>query len=78
MQISIEMHNWVLVGDGFVSTSRDREYEEYAPGHWHDRAMRGPWVIRHSDNDGWLMYVLRGARALPALCRQGHQDGRGP
>ena len=31
-------------------------YEEYTPGHWHDRAMRDPWVMRDPDGDGWMMY----------------------
>jgi beta-fructofuranosidase len=54
--ISVDMHNWVRVGDGLCLDLSGSEYEEYTPGHWHDRAMRDPWVMRHPDGDGWLMY----------------------
>ena len=42
---STDLHNWTRVGDGLALDIDDR-YEEYAPGHWHDRAMRDPWVMR--------------------------------
>ncbi len=56
---SKDMHSWVRVGDGLaldLTGPNARYYEEYTPGHWHDRAMRDPWVIKNPDGDGWLMY----------------------
>lgn len=54
--VSSDLHNWVRVGDGLcLDLSRD-DYEEYSPGHWHDRAMRDPWVMKDPAGDGWLMY----------------------
>jgi beta-fructofuranosidase len=56
---SKDMHSWVRVGDGLcldLTGLNARYYEEYTPGHWHDRAMRDPWVIKNPDGDGWLMY----------------------
>ena len=53
------MHSWVRVGDGLcldLTGPNAKYYEEYIPGHWHDRAMRDPWVIKNPDGDGWLMY----------------------
>ena len=56
---SQDMHSWVRVGDGLcldlVGPNAER-YEEYTPGHWHDRAMRDPWVMKNPDGEGWLMY----------------------
>jgi beta-fructofuranosidase len=52
-------HGFRRVGDGLVldrSGPNADLYEEYTPGHWHDRAMRDPWVIRDPDGPGWLMY----------------------
>jgi beta-fructofuranosidase len=56
---SKDMHSWERVGTGLAvdRTGPNAElYEEYTPGHWHDRAMRDPWVMRDPDGDGWLMY----------------------
>ncbi len=56
---SPDMHSWVRVGDGLcldLTGPNAKYYEEYIPGHWHDRAMRDPWVIKNPDGDGWLMY----------------------
>lgn len=56
---SPDMHSWVRVGDGLcldLKGPNAKLYEEYTPGHWHDRAMRDPWVIKNPDGDGWLMY----------------------
>jgi beta-fructofuranosidase len=56
---SQDMHSWVRVGDGLcldLTGANARYYEEYTPGHWHDRAMRDPWVIKNPAGDGWLMY----------------------
>lgn len=53
---SPDMHDWQRVGDGLCLDLSGSDYEEYTPGHWHDRAMRDPWVIRNPEGDGWLMY----------------------
>ena len=52
---STDMHSWQRVGDG-LCLDIGPGYEEYTPGHWHDRALRDPWVMRDPDSDGWLMY----------------------
>ncbi|MEP4546293.1 MAG: hypothetical protein ABJ000_08955 [Saccharospirillum sp.] len=31
-------------------------YEEHIPGHWYDRALRDPWVIKDPESKGWLMF----------------------
>ena len=44
--------------DGWVDRNRngiDDRYEHYAPGHWHDQAMRDPWVMR-DPKGGWIMF----------------------
>jgi beta-fructofuranosidase len=56
---SKDMHNFKRVGDGLALDRvgpNAKYYEEYTPGHWHDRAMRDPWVIRNPKGAGWLMY----------------------
>ncbi|MEM7446553.1 MAG: levansucrase [Pseudomonadota bacterium] len=53
---STDMHNWQRVGDGLILDIDERWYEEHKPGHWHDRAMRDPWVMRDPEGDGWVMY----------------------
>jgi beta-fructofuranosidase len=52
---SRDMHRWERVGDGLV-LDLGPGYEEFSPGHWHDRAMRDPWVMRDPAGDGWVMY----------------------
>jgi beta-fructofuranosidase len=57
---SIDLHNWQRVGTGFcldLEGPAAIHYEvEHAIGHWHDRAMRDPWVMRDPAGDGWLMF----------------------
>jgi beta-fructofuranosidase len=56
---SQDMHSWVRVGNGLcldLTGPNAHFYEEYTPGHWPDRAMRDPWVIKNPEGDGWLMY----------------------
>jgi len=53
---SRDMHAWARVGNGLCLDLTGDDYEEYTPGHWPDRAMRDPWVMRDPDGDGWLMY----------------------
>ena len=56
---SKDMHSWQRVGTGLcldLKGPNAKYYEEYTPGHWHDRAMRDPWVIKNPAGDGWIMY----------------------
>ena len=53
---STDMHSWQRVGAGPALDISGPDYEEYTPGHWHDRAMRDPWVIRNPNGHGWLMF----------------------
>ena len=65
--VSDDLHQWQRVDSGVgpgvgsgvnpgLALDIDARYEEYAPGHWHDRACRDPLVIRDPDGAGWLMY----------------------
>jgi beta-fructofuranosidase len=54
---SKDMHSWERVGDGLcldLTGPNAHLYEEYTPGHWHDRAMRDPWVMKNLGG-GWMM-----------------------
>jgi beta-fructofuranosidase len=51
---STDLHRWVRVGDG-LALDIDARYEAYTPGHWHDQAMRDPWVM-HDPRGGWMMF----------------------
>lgn len=57
---SADLHSWQRVGTGFcldLEGPAAAYYEvSHAIGHWHDRAMRDPWVMRDPAGDGWLMY----------------------
>jgi len=53
---SADLHNWARVGDGLALDLSGETYEDYLPGHWHDRAMRDPCVIRDPDSTGYLMF----------------------
>jgi beta-fructofuranosidase len=48
-------HHWSRVGDGLALDLSGDAYEEYAPGRWHDRAMRDPWVMPDPEG-GWMMF----------------------
>jgi len=56
---STDMHNWRRVGDGLcldmTGPAADAYEKDHAIGHWHDRAMRDPWVMRDPDGPGWIM-----------------------
>lgn len=58
--VSDDLHNWQRVGDGFcldlVGPNAHAYETEHMAGHWHDRAMRDPWVMRDPRGAGWLMY----------------------
>lgn len=57
---STDLHDWTRVGDGLAldltGPTADLYEKEHMVGHWHDRAMRDPWVMRDPDRPGWLMY----------------------
>jgi len=57
---STDMHSWERVGSGLcldMTGPATVAYEnDHAVGHWHDRAMRDPWVMKDPDGPGWLMY----------------------
>ena len=55
---SLDGHHWQRVGDGLCLDLSGDQYEEFAPGHWHDRAFRDPWVMRNPDGPGWLMFMV--------------------
>ncbi len=69
--VSDDLHVWRRVGEapcldllGPVA----RHYEAaHRAGHWHDRAMRDPWVMRDPGGGGWLMhFTARTAGAAEA------------
>ncbi len=57
---STDAHSWVRVDGGLcldlTGPVADLYEKDHMVGHWHDRAMRDPWVMRDPDGDGWLMY----------------------
>jgi beta-fructofuranosidase len=57
---STDLHRWSRDGEGLcldLTGPVAAEYEAvHAKGHWHDRAMRDPWVMRDPDGPGWVMY----------------------
>ncbi len=57
---STDLRSWQRVGDGFcldLAGPNAARYEaSHMIGHWHDRAMRDPWVMRDPAGSGWLMY----------------------
>jgi beta-fructofuranosidase len=53
---SPDAHAWTRVGNGLALDLSGSAYEEFTPGHWHDRAMRDPWVMRDPAGEGWIMY----------------------
>lgn len=65
---STDMHNWQRVRGGLcldLTGPNARFYErDHIIGHWHDRAMRDPWVMRNPDGDGWLMYFTARAPGI--------------
>lgn len=65
---STDLHNWTRVGDGLcldlTGPNADCYETDHIVGHWHDRAMRDPWVMRNPDG-GWLMYFTARAPGIP-------------
>ncbi len=66
---STDLHNWTRVGDGLAldltGPNADTYEKDHMIGHWHDRAMRDPWVMRDPDSTGWLMYFTARAPGIP-------------
>lgn len=66
---STDLHSWERVGDGLcldlTGPNADCYEKDHMVGHWHDRAMRDPWVMRDPDSDGWLMYFTARAPGIP-------------
>ena len=66
---SPDLHSWTRVGeDGFcldLTGPNAGLYEvEHMIGHWHDRAMRDPYVIADPEGDGYLMYFTARAPGI--------------
>lgn len=58
--VSRDLHDWQRVGDGLcldlVGPNAGHYEVSFTPGHWYERAMRDPWVMRDPDGPGWLMF----------------------
>ncbi|MGR3465633.1 levansucrase [Limimaricola sp.] len=65
---STDMHAWERVGSGLcldMEGPNAAHYEaEHAVGHWHDRAMRDPFVMKDPEGDGYLMYFTARAPGI--------------
>ena len=66
---STDLDTWARVnGDGFcldLAGPNAAAYEaEHMVGHWHDRAMRDPYVIKDPDGPGYLMYFTARAAGI--------------
>jgi beta-fructofuranosidase len=65
---STDGHSWARVNGGLcldlTGPVADRYEKDHAIGHWHDRAMRDPWVMKDPDGDGWLMYFTARAPGI--------------
>lgn len=66
---STDLHSWTRVGDGLCldMTGPNAEcYEkDHVVGHWHDRAMRDPWVMKDPTGPGYLMYFTARVPGVP-------------
>ena len=58
--VADDLHQWRRVAGGLcldLSGPNADTYEtEHMIGHWHDRAMRDPWVMRDPAGPGWMMF----------------------
>ncbi|MBI1416571.1 MAG: levansucrase [Limimaricola sp.] len=70
---STDMHHWSRVetvpGNPGLCLDLDGPnaafYEkDHAVGHWHDRAMRDPWVMKDPEGNGWLMFFTARAPGI--------------
>ena len=67
--VSNDLNSWTRVGkDGFcldlVGPNAASYESEHVVGHWHDRAMRDPYVIADPEGDGYLMYFTARAPGI--------------
>ena len=66
---STDLHNWTRLGNGLAldltGPNADCYETRHVIGHWHDRAMRDPWVMKDPDGDGWLMYFTARVPGVP-------------
>ena len=66
--VSTDGHMWQRVNGGLcldlTGPVADLYEKDHMVGHWHDRAMRDPWVMRDPDGDGWLMYFTARAPGI--------------
>ena len=66
---STDLHNWTRLGNGLAldltGPNADCYETHHVIGHWHDRAMRDPWVMKDPDGDGWLMYFTARVPGVP-------------
>ena len=70
---SADMHSWVRVETvpgnpglclDMTGAARATYEADHAVGHWHDRAMRDPWVMRDPAGPGWIMYFTARAPGI--------------
>lgn len=65
---SADLHNWTRVGTGLcldlTGPNADTYEKDHMTGHWHDRAMRDPWVVKDPNGPGWLMYFTARAPGI--------------
>lgn len=65
---STDGHAWQRVNGGLcldlTGPVADLYEKDHMVGHWHDRAMRDPWVMRDPDGEGWLMYFTARAPGI--------------
>ena len=66
--VSQDLHSWQRVGDGacldLVGRNSEFYETEHVIGHWHDRAMRDPWVMRDPLGQGWTMHFTARAPGI--------------
>ncbi len=67
--VSTDLDNWTRVGaDGLcldLTGANAGSYEtEHNIGHWHDRAMRDPYVIADPEGSGYLMFFTARASGI--------------
>lgn len=66
---STDLHNWTRVGDGLAldiaGPNADTYEKDHIIGHWHDRAMRDPWVMKDPHGTGYLMYFTARVPGVP-------------
>jgi beta-fructofuranosidase len=67
--VSPDLCNWTRAGvDGLcldlAGDNADYYETEHIIGHWHDRAMRDPWVMRDPEGSGYLMFFTARASGI--------------